>query len=193
MPAGRGHRRHHHRQRSRHDRAAPRRFGFKVYYGDGTRLDVLRAAGAVEARLVAICVDNREAASRIVDLVQAEFPGTKLYVRSFDRRHSLQLLAKNVDLEVRETYESALLFGRKTLEGLGLDPERAAAIEEFVRRRDLDRLVLQQAEGITAGLDLLRAQMAAGAVEQARARDQAAQSGGAGDRSPPAGRGVMLQ
>jgi glutathione-regulated potassium-efflux system protein KefB len=136
------------------------RFGFKVYYGDGTRLDVLRAAGAVEARLVAICVDNREAASRIVDLVHADFPGTKIYVRSFDRRHSLQLIGKGVDLEVRETYESALLFGRKTLEGLGLDPERAAEVEEFVRRRDLDRLVLQQAEGITAGLDLLRAQMA---------------------------------
>ncbi len=136
------------------------RFGFKVYYGDGTRLDVLRAAGAVEARLVAICVDNREAASRIVDLVHADFPGTKLYVRSFDRRHSLQLIGKGVDLEVRETYELALLFGRKTLEGLGLDPERASEIEEFVRRRDLDRLVLQQAEGISAGLDLLRAQMA---------------------------------
>jgi glutathione-regulated potassium-efflux system protein KefB len=136
------------------------RFGFKVYYGDGTRLDVLRAAGAVEARLVAICVDNREAASRIVDLVHADFPGTKIFVRAFDRRHSLQLISKNVDLEVRETYESALLFGRKTLEGLGLDPERAAAIEDFVRRRDLDRLALQQAEGITAGLDLLRAQMA---------------------------------
>ena len=60
---------------------------------------------------------------------------------------------------MRETFESALLFGRKTLEGLGLDSERAAAIEEFVRRRDLDRLVLQQAEGITAGLDLLHAQM----------------------------------
>jgi monovalent cation:proton antiporter-2 (CPA2) family protein len=135
------------------------RFGFKVYYGDGTRLDVLRSAGAVEARLVAICVDNREAASRIVDLVHADFPGTKLYVRSFDRRHSLQLIGKGVDLEVRETYESALLFGRKTLEGLGLDPERASAIEEFVRRRDLDRLVLQQAEGISAGLDLLRETM----------------------------------
>jgi glutathione-regulated potassium-efflux system protein KefB len=136
------------------------RFGFKVYYGDGTRLDVLRAAGAVEARLVAICVDNREAASRIVDLIHADFPGTKIYVRSFDRRHSLQLIGKGVDLEVRETYESALLFGRKTLEGLGLDPERAAAVEEFVRRRDLDRLALQEAEGIGAGLDLLRAQMA---------------------------------
>ncbi|HSJ41443.1 MAG TPA: monovalent cation:proton antiporter-2 (CPA2) family protein, partial [Xanthobacteraceae bacterium] len=119
-------------------------FGFKVYYGDGTRLDVLRAAGAGQARLVAICIDNREAASRIVDLVHAEFPGTKVYVRSFDRRHTLQLIAKGVDFELRETYESALVFGRNTLEALGLDSERAAAIEQFVRARDLDRLAVQQ-------------------------------------------------
>ena len=50
------------------------RFGFKVYYGDGTRLDVLRAAGTGEVRLIAICIDDPEAASRIVDLVRAEFP-----------------------------------------------------------------------------------------------------------------------
>ncbi len=135
------------------------RFGFKVYYGDGTRLDVLRAAGTAAARLVAICIDNREAASRVVDLVHAEFPGTQLYVRSYDRRHSLQLIAKGVEFELRETYELALLFGRKTLEALGLDDERALAIEEFVRRRDLDRLALQQAEGISAGIDLLRTTM----------------------------------
>ena len=134
-------------------------FGFKVYYGDGTRLDVLRAAGAGQARLVAICIDNREAASRIVDLVHAEFPGTKVYVRSFDRRHTLQLIAKGVDFELRETYESALVFGRNTLEALGLDSERAAAIEQFVRARDLDRLAVQQAEGLSAGVDLLRTRM----------------------------------
>jgi len=134
-------------------------FGFKVYYGDGTRLDVLRAAGAGQARLVAICIDNREAASRIVDLVHAEFPGTKVYVRSFDRRHTLQLIAKGVDFELRETYESALIFGRNTLEALGLDSERAAAIEQFVRARDLDRLAVQQAEGLSAGVDLLRTRM----------------------------------
>jgi glutathione-regulated potassium-efflux system protein KefB len=135
------------------------RFGFKVYYGDGTRLDVLRAAGAIKARLVAVCVDNRDAASRIVDLIRTEFPGSELYVRSYDRRHSLQLIAKGVSFELRETYESALAFGRKTLEALGLDPERALAVEEFVRRRDLDRLVLQQAEGIAAGKDLLHTTM----------------------------------
>jgi glutathione-regulated potassium-efflux system protein KefB len=134
-------------------------FGFKVYYGDGTRLDVLRAAGADEARVIAICIDDPEAASRIVDLVHAEFPGTKLYVRSFDRRHTLQLLAKGVEFELRETYESALMFGRKTLEALGLDDERAVAVEQFVRSRDLDWLALQQAEGLSAGLDLLRTRM----------------------------------
>jgi len=134
-------------------------FGFKVYYGDGTRLDVLRAAGAGDARLIAVCIDNREAASRVVDLVHAEFPGTKLYVRSFDRRHTLQLIAKGVDFELRETYESALVFGRSTLEALGIDSERAAATEQFVRSRDLDLLVVQQAEGLSAGADLLRTRM----------------------------------
>ena len=134
-------------------------FGFRVYYGDGTRLDVLRAAGAGEASVIAVCIDDPEAASRIVDLVNSEFPGTKLYVRSFDRRHTLQLLAKGVEFELRETYESAMVFGRRTLEALGLDAERAAAVEEFVRSRDLDWLALQQAEGLSAGTDLLRTRM----------------------------------
>ena len=135
------------------------RFGFQVYYGDGTRLDVLRAAGAGDARIVAVCIDNRENASRIVDLVHAEFPGVHLYVRSFDRRHSLQLIAKNVEFEIRETFESALALGQKALEGLGLDPERAVAVGAFVRERDSNRLVVQQAEGISAGADLLRTRM----------------------------------
>jgi glutathione-regulated potassium-efflux system protein KefB len=134
-------------------------FGFKVYYGDGTRLDVLRAAGAADVRLIAVCIDDREAASRVVDLVHAEFPGVKLYVRSYDRRHALQLIAKDVDFSVRETFESALVFGRKALETLGFDPDRAGAVIEFVRSRDQERLVLQQTGGVAAGIDLLRARM----------------------------------
>src|ERR1700730_1385665 len=62
--------------------ASAGRFGFKVYYGDGTRLDVLRIAIAADVRLVAVCVDRQEAANRIVDLVRAEFPDVKLFVRS---------------------------------------------------------------------------------------------------------------
>jgi glutathione-regulated potassium-efflux system protein KefB len=131
------------------------RFGFKVYYGDGARLDVLRAAIRTEVRLVAVCVDRREAADRIVDLVHTEFPGLKLYVRSYDRRHSLELLAKGVDFEVRETFESAVEFGRAVLEGLGLAHERAVEVADYVRERDRERLALQQVEGIAAGRDLM--------------------------------------
>ncbi len=135
------------------------RFGFKVYYGDGVRLDVLRAAGAETARLIAVCVDDPEMAIRIVDIARAEFPGASLYVRSYDRRHSLRLIAKGVDFELRDTFESALIFGRRVLEGLGLDPERAQAVEDFVRARDLERLALQQAEGVSAGLELLQTRL----------------------------------
>jgi glutathione-regulated potassium-efflux system protein KefB len=132
------------------------RFGFKVYYGDGTRLDVLRAAGLDKARLIAICIDNEDATNRIVDLVRAEFPGTKIFARSFDRGHTLQLLARGVDYELRETFESAIRFGRETLVAIGIDADRAAIVEDFIRTRDRDRIAIQQAEGIYAGIDLLR-------------------------------------
>jgi glutathione-regulated potassium-efflux system protein KefB len=138
---------------------AATRFGFKVYYGDGARLDVLRAAGAAKVRVVALCVDDPETTIRILDLVRAEFPGVAVFARSYDRRHSLRLIAKGVDFELRETFESALIFGRRTLEGLGLDPERAQAVEDFVRARDLDRLALQQAEGVLAGIELFRTRL----------------------------------
>jgi monovalent cation:proton antiporter-2 (CPA2) family protein len=131
------------------------RFGFKVYYGDGARLDVLRAAIRSEVRLVAVCVDKREPANRIVDLVRTEFPGLKLYVRSYDRRHTLELLAKGIDFEMRETFESAVEFGRAVLEGLGLAHERAVEVADYVRQRDIDRLALQQVEGIAAGRELV--------------------------------------
>lgn len=131
------------------------RFGFKVYYGDGTRLDVLRAAGAGNVQMIAVCVDDRATATRIVDLVNEQFPDTKLYVRSYDRAHTLELIAKGVNFELRETFESALSFGRSALEGLGVDQERAQAVEDDVRRRDLQRLAVQQAGGLLAGVDIL--------------------------------------
>jgi voltage-gated potassium channel Kch len=132
------------------------RFGFKVYYGDGTRLDVLRAAGLDKARLIAICIDDQDDCNRIADLTKAEFPGTKIFARSYDRGHTLQLLAKDVDYELRETFESAMKFGRRTLEAIGIDPGRADIVEDFIRTRDRDRIAIQQAEGIYAGIDLLR-------------------------------------
>jgi len=127
------------------------RFGFRIYYGDGTRLDVLRAAGAERAELIVVATDGRETTDRVVDLIQAEFPNARLFVRAFDRGHTLSLKARNVEFEIRETYESALAFGRATLIGLGLDPDAASDLTEQVRQRDRTRLALQEAGGIMAG------------------------------------------
>src|SRR5690606_33120301 len=67
------------------------RFGFKVYYGDGTRLDILRAAGAGNARVVLVCVDKPESTTRIVRLLKDDFAEVPVVARANDRRHSVDL------------------------------------------------------------------------------------------------------
>jgi monovalent cation:proton antiporter-2 (CPA2) family protein len=132
------------------------RFGFRIFYGDGTRLDVLRAAGIGRAELLCICVDDAEAALKIVDIVHEEFASVRTYVRSYDRTHSIALMNRDVDYQLRETVESALAFGRATLEGLGVAPEAAAATLADVRKRDVARLVLQQAGALPDGSGWMR-------------------------------------
>lgn len=131
-------------------------FGFKIYYGDGTRLDVLRASGAHTARVIAVCVDDRKASNRIVELVRSEFPQARLLVRSFDRQHALELVQAGVDYQVRETFESAMEFGAAALRELGLPEADALQISNEVRRRDAERFELEMAGGRDAGRDLVR-------------------------------------
>jgi len=130
------------------------RFGFKVYYGDGTRLDVLRAAGIEHADLVVVCTDKREATDVIVELIRSEFPLAKLYVRSFDRQHTLKLRKLGVDFEIRETYESAFAFGMQSLEGLGYDEGRIAEVAETIREREAARLAIQMSGGQISYTDI---------------------------------------
>lgn len=134
-------------------------FGFKVYYGDGTRLDVLHASGAAHAEAILVCVDKPEAADKIVELVKSEFPVAKLFVRSFDRGHTLRLIEARVDYQIRETFESALAFGKAVLVGLGFDAAEAEETARDVRKRDDERLALQMVGGFTAGRSLLRGNM----------------------------------
>lgn len=122
-------------------------FGFKIYYGDGTRLDVLRACGAQTAQSIAICINDKDAASRIVDLVRHEFPQAQVLARSFDREHSLALIAAGVDFQIRETFESAVEFGKAALMSVGTSPEEADAIALEIRRRDAERFELEIAGG----------------------------------------------
>lgn len=130
-------------------------FGFRIYFGDGTRREVLVAAGIERAKIVAVCTQKQEITDKVVDLIRAEFPDVRLYVRSYDRIHTLSLRAREVDYELRETLESGLLFGRKTLEALGKSEAEAAEIGDDIRRRDEERLQMQAADGMTAGRHML--------------------------------------
>lgn len=136
-------------------------FGFKVHYGDGTRLDVLHASGAETADAIVVCVDNPESANRIVELCQSAFPMTKLYVRSYDRGHSLQLIKAGVAFQIRETFESALVFSQAVLTGLGFDEEQAREAISEVRQRDAERVELELIGGLENGRLFVRGNLAA--------------------------------
>ncbi len=135
-------------------------FGFKVYYGDGTRLDVLRASGAANAEAILVCVEKPEVADRIVELIKSEFPHPKLFVRAYDRGHVLRLIQAGVDYQIRETFESALVFGRQVLVNLGVEESEADEAILDTRRRDEQRLELQIAGGLRNGLSLMRGNIA---------------------------------
>ncbi len=131
-------------------------FGFKVYYGDGTRIDILHAAGAGHARAVLICVDKAETAIRITENMKSEFPFVPVLARAYDRGAAIGLISAGVDYQIRETFESALLFGGATLGQLGVAEEEVAEVIADVRHRDDQRLELQIAGDIQSGRRLMK-------------------------------------
>jgi glutathione-regulated potassium-efflux system protein KefB len=142
-------------------------FGFKVYYGDGTRSDLLCTAGAETARLILVCVDSREAVNRIVELAKAEFPHSRLLARARDREHALELAAAGVDYFVRETYESAMAMGRAALAALGVEEHAVAEVGAELRRRDGERFALEMTGGIYAGRAFIHGNVDAAAQQPA--------------------------
>ncbi|WP_434652427.1 cation:proton antiporter [Pseudomonas sp. R3-56] len=138
---------------------AAERYGMKIYYGDGTRLDILKAAGASRTELICVCVDDTEATLKIVDFCREHFPMAKLMVRSVDRGHSLVLAGRDVDYQIRETFESAVKLGERALAALGTSD---LAVEDLIidfRQRDEERFERQLVEGVYAGADLLKIQV----------------------------------
>ncbi|WP_440983563.1 monovalent cation:proton antiporter-2 (CPA2) family protein [Shinella sumterensis] len=131
-------------------------FGFKVYYGDGARIDILHAAGAGTAKAILICVDDKEAALKIAEVVKGEFPLVPLLARAFDRGHALDLVHAGVDFQIRETFESAVAFSRETLKALGEDGDVAEDVVEEFRDVDRERFALETVGGIYAGRQLIR-------------------------------------
>jgi glutathione-regulated potassium-efflux system protein KefB len=140
------------------------RFGRKVYYGDGTRLDILQAAGAGSADAILICVDDKAAAIKIAQLVRDEFPLARVMARAYDRGHAIELVKSDVQFQIRETFESALVLGVETIRILGASDEQIEDVTRRVREFDARRFELQVINGITAARDLL----ISNANEQAR-------------------------
>ncbi|MBA3940801.1 MAG: potassium transporter [Sphingopyxis sp.] len=131
-------------------------FGFKIYYGDGTRLDILHAAGAEKARMIIVATDDRETTLKIVELLKAEFPHTPLLARAFDREHALELVHADVDYQVRETFESALVMAEEALRRLEVDDDAISDIMEETRRRDQERFDIELCDGVYASRHLIQ-------------------------------------
>jgi voltage-gated potassium channel Kch len=131
-------------------------FGFKVYFGDGARPDVLHAAGAGSAQIIMVCIDDKVAATRIAEIARHEYPQAAVMMRVHDREHLIEVLRVAPAFQIRETFESALVMGEAAAQALGATNLEAQAITEEVRRRDQERLDKQIADGIYAGRDLLR-------------------------------------
>ncbi|MFN3389782.1 MAG: cation:proton antiporter [Allosphingosinicella sp.] len=122
-------------------------FGMKVYYGDGTRLDLLRQAGAEHAQALLFCIDGNALTARRLEPILEAYPQAAVLVRVFDRLQLVELDPLDLRYTVREVFESAIAMGRAALEALGVDADEAARVEEEYRARDLERLESQAQSG----------------------------------------------
>ncbi|MCT8574713.1 monovalent cation:proton antiporter-2 (CPA2) family protein [Glaesserella parasuis] len=116
------------------------RFGFKVYYGDGARIDVLRASGIAQADCVIVGLAEPDRTLQILELIKHEYPLVPVFARSYDRLNTVNLIKHHVDYQVRETFESALLLSKVTLERLGATETEAQDVINLVRHLDQERL-----------------------------------------------------
>lgn len=117
-----------------------RRFGFKVFYGDATRLDLLHAAEAGKAVLLVNAIDDVESNLRLTDLVKSHFPQLKIIGRARDLTHVFELRSRGVDMVERETFEAALLIGERALEQVGLDAPTARLARDKFREHNFATL-----------------------------------------------------
>jgi len=117
-----------------------RTYGYKVYYGDATELELLRAAGAETAQSIVITCNGPEDAMEIVRLCQHHFPHLQILARARGRVEAHELLQAGVTQFSRETFSSALELGRKTLMSLGMHPHQAFRAQQHFRRLDMRML-----------------------------------------------------
>jgi glutathione-regulated potassium-efflux system protein KefB len=122
-------------------------FGMKVYYGDGTRLDLLRQAGAADAELILFCQDGDTLDTEILEGVHHAFPDATIFVRAYDRRSVMKMKGAPIAGAVRELLESAVVMARRAMEAVGVDQQEIDKTEAEYRRRDSARLQIQKETG----------------------------------------------
>ena len=123
-----------------------RRFGNRIFYGDASRLELLRAAHAQDAEVFILCIDDVEASVRTAELVMRHFPNLKILARARDRQHAFRLMDQGVPHIIRETYGSSLELSMQALEALGLP--KHDAVDTVRRFRLLDEATLQRQHAI---------------------------------------------
>lgn len=122
-------------------------FGAKVYFGDGTRLDLLRQAGGAQAELILFCMDGDQVGLELVEAVHDAFPKAGIFVRAYDRRALLKLKDAPVAGVVREVLDSAVRMARQAMAAVGIAGEEIDRTEEIYRKRDRERLKIQLEAG----------------------------------------------
>ena len=122
-------------------------FGTKVYYGDGTRIDLLRTAGAETAEAILFCQDGHDLDRAKLEAVLEAFPQAQVMVRAYDRRQVIDFDGLDIALIQRELFESAVVMGREALLKLGIDRREADRVEAAYRERDAERLERQSVTG----------------------------------------------
>jgi voltage-gated potassium channel Kch len=120
-----------------------RRFGNKVYYGDASRLDLLRAAGVADAELFVLAIDDVDASLRTAEILRSNFPKLKIFARARNRQHAFALMDLGIQNVVRETFHSSLVLSTQLLQALGeTEPQAESAVRRF-RRHDEQQLQAQ--------------------------------------------------
>jgi len=117
-----------------------KQYGFKVFYGDATRMDLLESAGIAKARILVVAIDGMEDGLGLIDSVRERFPEIRIYARARHVSHVYLLKDRGVESYERELFEGSLLLGRRVLEGLGYDPTEARSVALRFRRHNIQAI-----------------------------------------------------
>lgn len=117
-----------------------RQYGFKIFYGDATRMDLLESAGAAKARVLVVAMDGMEDSLEMIDRVRERFPHLRIFARARNVSHIYQLRDRGVTQFERELFEGSLRLGRHVLEDLGFDPAEARSVAYRFRRHNIQAI-----------------------------------------------------